>query len=48
MGYVLDYGTLPGGSGPKRACSVVPIDVATGKAGKPIPVAPYAQVMATS
>jgi len=46
--YVLDYGTPPGSSGPKSAGSVVPIDVANGKAGKPIPVAPYAQVMATS
>ena len=46
--YVLDDGTPPGSSGPKSAGSVVPIDVATGKAGKPIPVAPYAQVMATS
>ena len=46
--YVLDDGTPPGGPGPKSAGSVVPIDVATGKAGKPIPIAPYAQVMATS
>jgi hypothetical protein len=46
--YVLDNGTPPGGSGPERAGSVVPIDVATGKAGKAIPIAPYAEVMATS
>jgi hypothetical protein len=46
--YVLDDGTPPGGPGPKSAGSVVPIDVATGKAGKPIPIAPYAQVMTTS
>ena len=46
--YVLDPGTPPGSSGPKSAGSVVPIDVATGKAGKPIPIAPYAQVMATT
>lgn len=46
--YVLDDGTPPGSSGPKSAGSVVAIDVATGKAGKPIPLVPYAQVMATS
>jgi hypothetical protein len=46
--YVLDNGTPPGSSGPKSAGSVVPIDVATGKAGKAIPLAPYAEVMATS
>jgi hypothetical protein len=46
--YVLDDGTPPGGAGPKSAGSVVPIDVATGKAGKAIPIAPYAEVMATS
>jgi DNA-binding beta-propeller fold protein YncE len=46
--YVLDAGTPPGSSGPKSAGSVVPIDVSTGKAGKPIPLVPYAQVMATS
>jgi hypothetical protein len=46
--YVLDGGTPPGGSGPKSAGSVVPIGVASGKAGKPIPIAPYAEVMATS
>jgi hypothetical protein len=46
--YVLDNGTPPGSSGPKSAGSVVPIDVASGKAGKPVPVAPYAEVMATS
>jgi hypothetical protein len=45
--YVLDYGTGPGSSGPKSAGSVVPINVATGKAGKAIPLTPYAQVMAT-
>ena len=46
--YVLDDGTPPGGSGPKSAGSVVPIDVASGKAGKAIPLVPYAEVMATS
>jgi hypothetical protein len=46
--YVLDDGVWPGSSSPKSPGSVVPIDVATGKAGKPIPIAPYAQVMATS
>ena len=45
--YVLDNGTRPGSSGPKSAGSVVPIDVATGKAGKAIPLTPYAEVMAT-
>jgi len=46
--YVLDDGTPPGSAGPKSAGSVVPIDVASGKAAKPIPLVPYAQVMATS
>lgn len=46
--YVLDDGTPPGGAGPKSAGSVVPIDVATDKAGKAIPLTPYAEVMATS
>jgi hypothetical protein len=46
--YVLDNGTRPGSSGPKSAGSVLPIDVATGKAGKAIPLTPYAEVMATS
>jgi len=46
--YILDDGTPPGSSGPKNAGSVVPIDVATGKAGKPIDLVPYAEVMATS
>jgi hypothetical protein len=46
--YVLDDGIPPGSPGPKSAGSVVPIDVATGKAAKSIPIAPYAQVMATS
>ena len=45
--YVLDDGAPPGSSGPKSPGSVVPIDVVTGKAGKPIPIAPYAQVMTT-
>jgi DNA-binding beta-propeller fold protein YncE len=46
--YVLDNGVPPGGATPKYTGSVVPIDVATGKAGKPVPVVAYAEMMTTT
>jgi hypothetical protein len=46
--YVLDSGVPPGSSGPLSAGSVIPIDVATEKASKAIPVPAYAEAMATS
>ena len=46
--YVLDNGVPPGGETPKYTGSVVPIDVATGEAGKAVPVVAYAEIMATT
>jgi hyaluronoglucosaminidase len=45
--YVLDNGVPPGGATPRYTGAVVPIDVATGKAGKAIPVVAYAEMMTT-